>query len=389
MADALHAFYDRIPLIDRFETVGDTARYVSLPDGWHVGVADVEDSTRAIAAGQYKAVNMVGAAVIAATMNALKTRNYPFAFGGDGAAIAVPPDAAAAAADALARVRRFAATALDLELRVGLVPVEDIRAAGHDVRVARFGVSPKLSFALFSGGGVHWAEQALKAGRIALPEAPQDAWPDLAGLSCRWEPFASRNGRIVSLIAVPAPGADEADFAALVTRISEIADAAPDRAVPVSAESMVPTVFSSGLAIEARAARGAVGRTLTYLKLVAVSVFGWVLFRNHWRFGGFDPDAYRAMSVLNSDFRKFDDGLRMTLDCNAEVEAGIRRALEAAQADGIADYGIHTQDAALMTCLVPSVMSDDHMHFIDGAAGGYAQAAVALKGRIAARAAAA
>ncbi len=378
-----YEFYDRVPLLDRFDAVGETDRYAPLPGGWHVGVADVENSTSAIAAGRYKAVNMVGASVIAATMNALGTRGFPFAFGGDGAAIAVPPEAAAVAGDALARVRRFAKSSLGLELRVGLVPVETIRAAGHDVRVARLGVSPQVSFAQFSGGGVAWAERALKGGGISLPEAPEDAWPDLEGLSCRWEPIAARNGRIISLIAVPAPGASDAGFAGLIARVSAIADRAPHHAVPVSARNMTMKIFASGLAIEARTRRGRIGAALRYLKLLAVSAFGWVLFTTHRRAGSFDPDRYKDVSIANSDFRKFDDGLRMTLDCDPAIEEEIRRVLEDAQAAGIADYGIHVQDAALMTCLVPSLTTDDHMHFIDGAAGGYAQAAAMLKQRVA------
>ena len=37
------------------------------------------------------------------------------------------------------------------------------------------------------------------------------------------------------------------------------------------------------------------------------------------------------------------------------------------------------QKEALMTCLVPSPMRDDHVHFVDGAARGYASAAIKLK----------
>jgi hypothetical protein len=32
-----------------------------------------------------------------------------------------------------------------------------------------------------------------------------------------------------------------------------------------------------------------------------------------------------------------------------------------------------------MTCIVPSPFANDHMHFVDGANGGYARAAEALK----------
>jgi hypothetical protein len=39
----------------------------------------------------------------------------------------------------------------------------------------------------------------------------------------------------------------------------------------------------------------------------------------------------------------------------------------------------------LITCLVPSVLQDDHLHFLDGAGGGYALAAKGLKERLSAR----
>jgi hypothetical protein len=34
----------------------------------------------------------------------------------------------------------------------------------------------------------------------------------------------------------------------------------------------------------------------------------------------------------------------------------------------------------MVTCFVPSAMTDDHVHFVDGAAGGYARAAAAMRG---------
>ena len=49
------------------------------------------NSTKAIAAQRYKAVNMAGASVIAAVTNALGGREFPFVFGGDGASFAISP----------------------------------------------------------------------------------------------------------------------------------------------------------------------------------------------------------------------------------------------------------------------------------------------------------
>ena len=95
-------FYESLPILRDFGQVMDPSLFAPLPDGWMVGVADVMQSTKAIAQNRYKAVNMAGAAVIVAITNALGDRDFPFVFGGDGASFAVPPEAAAAARQALA-----------------------------------------------------------------------------------------------------------------------------------------------------------------------------------------------------------------------------------------------------------------------------------------------
>jgi hypothetical protein len=71
----------------------------------------------------------------------------------------------------------------------------------------------------------------------------------------------------------------------------------------------------------------------------------------------------------------------MTIDVDADRLSRIKARLEGAERDGVCFYGLHEQDAALMTCVVPSPLSRDHMHFVDGAAGGYARAAQMLKER--------
>ena len=89
-------------------------------------------------------------------------------------------------------------------MRVALVPVAAVRAQGLDVRVARFGPSANLSYAMFSGGGLGWAEAAMKRGEFAVPPAPPGTQPDLTGLSCRFEEIPSVRGLILSVLVVPA-----------------------------------------------------------------------------------------------------------------------------------------------------------------------------------------
>ena len=85
-------FYGGIPVFRGFTRLMEPSLYSPLPDDWSVGVADIVESTKAIAAQRYKAVNMAGAAVIASVTNALEGREFPFVFGGDGASFAVAPD---------------------------------------------------------------------------------------------------------------------------------------------------------------------------------------------------------------------------------------------------------------------------------------------------------
>src|ERR1700709_2925378 len=85
-------FYSSIPVFHGFGSLMDPALYSPLPDSWTIGIADIVESTKAIAEQRYKAVNMAGAAVIASVTNALEGREFPFVFGGDGASFAVAPD---------------------------------------------------------------------------------------------------------------------------------------------------------------------------------------------------------------------------------------------------------------------------------------------------------
>jgi hypothetical protein len=373
------SFYDSIPPVDRFSDVIDVSHFRRLPDDWIVAVTDVVGSTRAIAEGRYKAVNMAGAAAISALMNATGRRVFPFVFAGDGAAAALPGTMAGVARSSLAATRVWASEELGLGLRVGLMGVADIRAHGRDVLVARYRPAPDVTYAMFAGGGVSLAETALKAGELRLPPAPPGARPDLTGLSCRWAPIGTEAGVILSVLAIPTGEASAADFAGAATAILDLLAASPRNGHPVPTDGPQFRWPPQGVDQEAGArsregSRGAIRRRIWF-----ETILGVVLDRLGLSLGGFDARRYRRMVGRNSDFRKFDDGLRLTVDVELATAERLERLLADAEADGILRYGTSRQDAALMTCIVPSVTADDHMHFIDGAGGGYAAAAARLK----------
>jgi Protein of unknown function (DUF3095) len=378
MPDGSETFYGGIPVFRGFGRLMDPALYSRLPDDWSIGVADIVESTRAIAEARYKAVNMAGAAVIAAVTNALDGREFPFVFGGDGASFAVSHDDLDRAREALAATAVWVQEDLNLVMRVALVPISAIRAQGLDINIARFGPSPNLSYAMFSGGGLGWAEAAMKRSEFTISAAPSGTQPDLTGLSCRFEEIPSARGLILSVLVVPARDADPLGFRKLIEDIIALVERSPDAGRPVPPSGPPLRWPPAGVDFEARAARG---RSLLARRahVLAHTLFAYFIMRFGINVGGFVPQTYLRQVVENSDFRKYDDGLRMVLDCTPELEEALTRRLTAAASGGVARYGLHRQDAAMMTCFTPSALRSDHVHFIDGARGGYASAATALK----------
>jgi hypothetical protein len=372
-------FFDTLPVFAKFEGVTEAGNYRALPDDWSLATADIVESTKAIAGGGYKSVNMAGASVISALLNALDRRDLPFVFGGDGALVAFPDSGTAIVRDALSAVQTWVADELELTMRAAIVPMADIRARGLDVRVARYQASGEVSYAMFTGGGASWAEAEMKAGRFRIEPAPAGTRPDLTGLSCRWNPIEARRGEIVSIIAVPAAAGSGARFSQLVADIVALAGERGGHPVPLEGPGF--SFPPKGLEAEARALAPKGGRLLAKLMILGQMALVGILSRLHLSIGRFDPLQYRSDVVKNSDFRKFDDGLKMTVDLDREGLRRIEERLEQAERQGICSYGLHRQESALMTCIVATPLQRDHIHFVDGAAGGYAMAATSLKAK--------
>lgn len=372
-----HGFYAALPVFNSFARLTDPAIYAPLPDGWVLGLADIVKSTAAIEAGQYKTVNTAAAAVIVAITNALNDKDFPFTFGGDGASFALPPEEADRARKTLSAIAAWVRDAFGLTLRVALVPIEVLREHGVDVRVARFAPSADVSYAMFKGGGLTYAEREMKAGLFTIPPAPKGTMPDLTGLSCRFDEIRAENGVILSLIVTPAPDAEPEAFDRLVNEILALAEGETASGRPVPAAGPRLRWPPRGLVIETSARPG--WKFMQRLRVLARTGLSYLIFKTGLRVGGFDPARYRRQLVDNTDFRKFDDGLRMTLDCSADLAERLEQRLLEAERQGIARYGTHRQEAALMTCFVPSAKRSDHIHFVDGAMGGYATAAQSLK----------
>jgi Protein of unknown function (DUF3095) len=182
-------------------------------------------------------------------------------------------------------------------------------------------------------------------------------------------------------LIVPASGADPAAFRKLIEDVIALIERSPDAGRPVPPGGPEIRWPPAGLDFEVRAKRGG-SMFKRRVSVLANTFFAYLVMRFGVTVGNFIPKIYLQQVVENSDFRKYDDGLRMIVDCTPDLESALERRLKAAVSAGTIRYGLHRQDAAMMTCFTPSLDRKDHVHFIDGARGGYASAATALKASI-------
>lgn len=353
--------------------------YTSLPDDWVVFVADVAQSTPAIAAGRYKTVNALGVACIVAVTNACQDDRIPYSFGGDGAAFVVPPSLQTAVGAVLLGLSEQTAPTLGLQLRVGRVPIKTLRALGSDLLVARRRLSAGFDMALFSGGGLSLADALIKAHpQLYAVTSKRRKTPSVEGLECRWNDVPSRNGRILTLMV----HARHNDLSQLQGLLQQIETLIP-QANPIRRDNLPLTWPPSHLGTELQIKhRWSWRRALSYAGLWALTgLFSRVL-RRQAADGQTAAGRYVASLLDNTDHMKFDDVFRAVLDVTEAQARALEATLEALQSAGHLDYGLHASDHALMTCFVRSMTQ--HVHFVDGGDGGYAMAARQLKARQAA-----
>lgn len=384
-------FYAELPTFDRFVDVHDPALYVAAPGDWDVVVTDVEGSTKAIEAGRYKDVNALGVASIVALRNALPEHDLPFVFGGDGATVLTPASDRARVHVALRGIRAMARNALDMSMRASMVSVAELADDGFEVRVARFGASPNATFAMFAGAGLSEAERRIKhptdGGRYAVTDDGSSE-ASFEGFECRWKPLASRRGKVVSLL-VQSTADDRTEAAETYRDVLQALQAILDDSEgrPVAPDNLAVARDGRAFDTEARIVEGrSKGMGLFKRKQVikAQAALGRYSFARGKETMGFPADVYRDEVAVNTDFRKFDDTLRMVLDVTDAQHEAIEADLAQRHAGGGIVYGTHVADAALMTCAVTSYRGD-HVHFVDGADGGYALAAKQLKRQLKAR----
>lgn len=379
------SFYQSLPAFADFAGIADMKSYEPVPNDWVVLAADIVDSRKAIAAGHYKNVNMIGAAVIAAALNTLGRDNTPFVFGGDGALLLVPGSREKHGREALASVASLARVAADMTLRIAAIPVSHLRNEGADIRLRKLELTRGNHLAMAVGDGLALAETILKdADRSAsfiIPPAPDTEAP-LDGLSCRWDALPADRGRIAAVIIRPRSPEK------LSLALDHVASAVGRHVLSDGEAGLIATSRRlrfrfppKSLRFETLLMRGAgKGRRYILRAIFESLAIKWGQLTGQ-RVGPLVPQKYMAELSRNTDHRKLDDSLRLVLDLTEDELQELGSVLDRASDRGELTYGMHVSDHAIMTCFVSDIGAGQHIHFIDGADGGFAMAAEDMKHR--------
>lgn len=376
-----HNFYENLKGFSRFSELTNPAHYVDVPPDWYVALTDIEGSTRAIEEGRYKDVNLAGAAAIIAILNMAGRTPLPYAFGGDGATMLIPPQLLNDTLDTLSAVQARIRSMFGFTLRAGCIPVHALYEQKARLMVAKYALSPHVSQAAFQGTGLSLAEQWLKegGGTVMRRERKDDAQANLEGLECRWEPIENRNGTMVSLMVRVTPARADRMWDIYSELLRVIAQIYPDTfgANPTHPSRMQLSLDPGTLRKEAQLRKGR--HHLPYLlKMLVQGALGRFSLWTGISIGHFNGRKYLGELATNTDSRKFDETLRMVLDSTIQQKERLNALLREYQNRGEIAYGLHCSPQALMTCLVFST-SGNHIHFVDGADGGYVLAAQQMK----------
>jgi len=383
-------FYSQLPLLDNFLKITDLGNFVDVPDDWYIVVTDIRGSTKAIEAGKYKEVNLLGACSIVAVLNVAGETEIPFVFGGDGASLLMGPSLLPAAQKALLATQQLAKTQFNMDLRVGVVPVKVVVAANYPVKIAKFKVSENYSQAVFIGGGLTRATELIKdpvAGNIySIKNKGISPTADFSGLECRWQDIPSKYGEIVTLLVMVRSDfyPQNHQFYRNILKKIQYIYGKEKSLNPIDRKNLKLTLNSAKLIKETlvRASSASwLDRQLYLSKIQLETALGSLLMNLKVKTEELDWGVYKDIALAATDYRKFDDMLRMVISGNEWRRKKLTGYLEKNYREGKLVYGLHVSDRALMTCLVFE-RGGQQVHFVDGADGGYALAAKDMKQRM-------
>lgn len=368
-------FYLNLDSINNLNDILDDNKYKDIPQNWSIVITDVKNSTEAIKEGKYKNINFVGAISIIAILNINKSLDLPFIFGGDGSFVLIPNSLLPDTKQALVHMKKLSKEKYFLDLRVGIIPINDIYLKNKKILITKLKLKDESSQAIIKGGGLELADELLKNSQkyIVNEKLDKNFNLDLEGLECRWEEIDSPKDKTLSIIL---KCENDLYYKEVLANFERIMGNKNSR-TPLSLDNLNLSFNSNDLDTEASLhSKTKKEKILNILKFKFINILGYFLIR--FKIGQWANYKNRISSTIDSE--KFDDLLRMVVSTTNKQTKELKDYLQEEYKNANLVYGVHESKSALMTCLIFQ-RHGKHIHFIDSSNGGYSLAANAYKKR--------
>ncbi len=380
-SDNNNDFYTALPLHKHslLELYSDDANFTPLPEDWYVLVADVKNSTLAVADNKHNQVNLAATGCIVAVLNRLKTTGIkvPYFFGGDGATFLIPNGYKAQLLKVLSLQREHVKAQWGLELVIGYMSLRDIRNEGYHLRLAKNQINDFLQIPVVLGTGLKFAEDLIKRTFSPYTDTPsQKETPDLSGLECRWDKIAppkSDNAVICLLVYCAGEMKQRQVYYEVLKELTHIFGNIEQRQ-PISIPKLKLNATFEKIKNEILATSSRL-KYRHFLKTLLETYAGKLYFKysNAGR-------LYLRMTKDLSETIMLDGLINTIISGTSSQTTQLKQYLDQLEAARIIVYGLHVADSSVMSCYVEDRKSK-HAHFVDGAEGGYTKAAEMMKSK--------
>ncbi|MEO6733100.1 MAG: DUF3095 domain-containing protein [Ferruginibacter sp.] len=374
-------FYSRLPVneIPLNELLTEEHLFYKIPDNWFVIITDVKNSTLAIQRGLHETVNLVATGSIVAVLNIAFKANLsvPFFFGGDGATFIIPPSILDATLHALLIHKENIRKNFDLSLRVGCVPVNDVYEKRHELNISKFRTSSLFSIPVLLGNGLAFAEKIIKGEDYIFNPFPENKEElDLTGMQCRWDKIKPpvNNYEVVSLLVIARESANQATAFKKVIDCLDQVYGTPQNRQPISVSRLKLKTTLARITLEMRTKLGGF-KPYYLLRTWTIGMLGYLYFRTK------TGKIYLEKLVALSDTLVIDGKINTVISGTPQQRGLLQSTLDELESNGEIIYGLHVSSESVMSCYVRN-LNDSHIHFVDGAEGGYTKAAGVLKSKI-------
>lgn len=380
--NASHSFYQELPVFQQglSELLSTADAFQAVPEDWHVIVTDVKNSTQAVSNGQHEDVNLVATGSIIAILNIAYQQNIliPFFFGGDGATLLVPNRLLDQAMASLLQHQENTRQNFGLELRVGQLPVADLYADQHPISIAKWEVDPTFAIPIALGSGLAFAEKIVKGEEYKVGGRFGPNLLDLSGMECRWDKIK--------------PPKDTREVVCLLVVINE-----EERAREICKQVIDAIESTYGnrmdrnpISVKRLELDASIGKVDKEIKVKLGQSNWWEVLKTSLityfaQFFYFQAKAegkhYLNRIVDLSDTLVIDGRVSTVISGTADQRAALCQKLDQLEEAGDITYGVHVANESIMSCYVRD-RKDQHIHFVDGADGGYTRAAQQLKQKL-------